>query len=59
MIFARNIKNENTVIHTQPTMWSLLLNCRIINFTNFESLSKLVVSGSLCSPNLQDKLKKR
>lgn len=45
-------KCENTVVHTQPTMWSLLLNCRIINFTRFDSLKKLVVSGSLCSPQL-------
>lgn len=45
-------KGENTVVHTQPTMWSLLLNCRIINFTRFDSLKKLVVSGSLCSPEL-------
>lgn len=52
-------KNENTVIHTQPTMWSLLLNCRIINFTNFESLSKLVVSGSLCSPELARQIEEK
>lgn len=52
-------KNENTVIHTQPTMWSLLLNCRIINFTNFASLTKLVVSGSLCSPELAKQIEEK
>jgi len=52
-------KCENTVIHTQPTMWSLLLNCRIINFTNFNSLKKIVVSGSLCSPELAKKIEEK
>jgi len=52
-------KRENTIIHTQPTMWSLLLNCRIINFTDFSSLSKLVVSGSLCSPELAKQIEEK
>lgn len=52
-------KNENTVIHTQPTMWSLLLNCRITNFANFASLRKLVVWGSLCSPALAKKIEEK
>ena len=50
---------ENTVVHTQPTMWSLLLNCRIINFSRFDSLKKLVVSGSLCSPELAKQIEER
>lgn len=52
-------KCENTIIHTQPTMWSLLLNCRIINFTKFDSLNKLVVSGSLCSPELAKQIEEK
>lgn len=52
-------KCENTVVHTQPTMWSLLLNCRIINFTRFDSLKKLVVSGSLCSPELARQIEEK
>lgn len=51
-------KKENTIIHTQPTMWNLLLNCRIINFTRFDFLNKLVVSGSVCSPELAKKIEK-
>lgn len=51
-------KMEDTVFHTQPTMWTLLLNCRIINFTRFNGLKKLVVSGSLCSPELSRKIEK-
>lgn len=49
-------KMEDTVFHTQPTMWTLLLNCRIINFTRFNGLKKLVVSGSLCSPELSRRI---
>lgn len=52
-------KCENTVIHTQPTMWSLLLNCRIINFTKFTCIKKLVVSGSLCSPELAKRIEEK
>lgn len=51
-------KQENTIIHTQPTMWNLLLNCRIINFTRFDFLNKLVVSGSVCSPELAKRIEK-
>lgn len=51
-------KMEDTVFHTQPTMWTLLLNCRIINFTRFNGLKKLVVSGSLCSPELSRRIEK-
>lgn len=49
-------KMEDTVFHTQPTMWTLLLNCRIINFTRFDGLKKLVVSGSLCSSELSKRI---
>jgi fatty-acyl-CoA synthase len=52
-------KCKHTMIHTQPTMWTLLLNCRIINFTKFDSLRKLVVSGSLCSPELSKRIEEK
>ena len=45
-------KGTETVFHTQPTMWTMLLNSRIINFANFANLKKIVVSGSLCNPEL-------
>jgi len=50
---------KNTAIHTQPTMWSLLLASRAINFTNFSSLKKVVVSGSLCSYHLAKSIEER
>ena len=52
-------KAEDTILHTQPTMWTLLLNCRIINFTKFSGLKKLVVSGSLCSPELAQRIEEK
>ena len=39
-------------IHTQPTMWSLMLHAREMNFARFDALERLVVSGSVCSPEL-------
>jgi fatty-acyl-CoA synthase len=50
---------KNTVMHTQPTMWSLLLASRAIHFANFASFNKVVVSGSLCSANLAEKIEQR
>ena len=52
-------KAEDTILHTQPTMWTLLLNCRIINFTKFSGLKKIVVSGSLCSPELAQRIENK
>ncbi len=45
-------KGTETIFHTQPTMWTMLLNSRVINFANLSNLRKIVVSGSLCSPEL-------
>ncbi|PID59164.1 hypothetical protein CSB45_01825 [candidate division KSB3 bacterium] len=50
---------RNTALHTQPTMWSLLLASRAINFANFSSLQKVVVSGSLCSSHLAHSIQER
>lgn len=52
-------KGENTILHTQPTMWTLLLNCRIINFINFGGLKTLIVSGSICSPELAKRIEEK
>lgn len=49
-------KTKNTILHTQPTMWSMLLNSRLINFADFSNLKKLIVSGSLCSPELAKRI---
>ena len=40
-------------------MWTLLLNCRIIEFVKFNSMRKLVVSGSLCAPELAKRIEKK
>lgn len=48
-------KGENTILHTQPTMWSLLLNCRIVNFTNFSSLKNLLYPGRFAARNWHEK----
>jgi len=50
---------KNSAIHTQPTMWSLLLTSRAINFAKFSSLRKVVVSGSLCSYHLAKSIEER
>lgn len=39
-------------LHTQPTMWSLILHAREMRFARFDALKHLVVSGSVCSPEL-------
>lgn len=52
-------KKNETIFHTQPTMWTMLLNSRIINFADFSGLKKIVVSGSLCSPELARRIEER
>lgn len=52
-------KGEDSIIHTQPTMWTLLLNCRNIKFAKFDKLKNLVVSGSLCAPELAKRIENR
>jgi fatty-acyl-CoA synthase len=52
-------KGTETFFHTQPTMWTMLLNSRIINFADFSGLHKVVVSGSLCSPELARRIEER
>ena len=47
------------MLHTQPTMWTMLLNCRIIEFTNFDIINKVIVSGSVCSPELGRRIEER
>ncbi|MBQ9886953.1 MAG: AMP-binding protein [Lachnospiraceae bacterium] len=52
-------KGDETIFHTQPTMWTMLLNSRAITFANFTGLKKIVVSGSLCSPELARRIEER
>ncbi len=52
-------KGSETIFHTQPTMWTMLLNSRVINFANFSGLQKIVVSGSLCSPVLAKRIEEK
>lgn len=52
-------KRTEKAFHTQPTMWTMLLNSRAINFADFRGLEKIVVSGSLCSPELAKRIEKR
>lgn len=52
-------RKQESIIHTQPTMWTLLLNSKVIEFANFDNLSELVVSGSLCSPELAKRIEEK
>lgn len=52
-------KTTETIFHTQPTMWTMLLNSRIINFSDFSGLREIIVSGSLCSPELARRIEER
>ena len=45
-----------SIVHTQPTMWTLLLSSAAIRFANFSALKKVVVSGSVCTPELARKI---
>lgn len=52
-------KKQESIFHTQPTMWTMLLNSRAISFADFSALKKIVVSGSLCSPELAKRIEER
>lgn len=49
-------KGKCTAVHTQPTMWTLLLSSPVIQFANFSNLRMVVVSGSLCTQELARKI---
>jgi fatty-acyl-CoA synthase len=49
-------KGRARLFHTQPTMWSLLLSSPLAKFASFKKLQKTVVSGSLCSRNLAERI---
>jgi fatty-acyl-CoA synthase len=48
-----------SLVHTQPTMWSLLLSSSLLDFCNFDGLELTLVSGSLCSGNLARRIEDR
>ena len=52
-------KGGITVFHTQPTMWTLLLNQPGADFVDFSCLKKAIVSGSLCSYELAKKIESK
>lgn len=43
-------------IATQPTMWSLLITSKAIEFCDFSSLRNVSVSGSVCSATLAQRI---
>lgn len=51
-ILAHVTKNNINLFHTQPTMWSMILSMQYYHHVYFKHLKKVVVSGSLCTPNL-------
>ncbi len=54
---CKNISNDKvTFFHTQPTMWSLLLSLPNFNKLDFSHLRGVCVTGSVCSPNLANKI---
>jgi fatty-acyl-CoA synthase len=48
-----------TFFHTQPTMWTLLLSQPAFDFIDFSGLKKVVVSGSLCSYALAERIEEK
>lgn len=58
-ILKRISQGSNTAVHTQPTMWSLLLASRAVQFADFSSLQKVIVSGALCAPHLARRIEER
>ena len=58
-ILKRVSQRRNNIIHTQPTMWNLLLQNRLIEFTDFSAVEKVVVSGSLCAPDLAKRIEEK
>jgi fatty-acyl-CoA synthase len=46
-------------IHTQPTMWTMLLHQPYFDFIDFSSFTKVIVSGSLCSYELAKKIEEK
>lgn len=57
-IITHIVKKRVNALHTQPTMWSLLLSLPYFQYVFFKNLDKVIVSGSLCSPNLAKRIEK-
>ncbi|MBN1413074.1 MAG: acyl--CoA ligase [Spirochaetales bacterium] len=57
-ILAHLVREGVTAFHTQPTMWTLLVNLPGFEFVRFRNLRKVVVSGSLCSRALAERIEK-
>jgi fatty-acyl-CoA synthase len=52
-------RGEVTLLHTQPTMWSLLLSSSLLDFCDFTGIKLTLVSGSLCSYNLATRIEEK
>jgi fatty-acyl-CoA synthase len=57
-ILAHLARQGVTAFHTQPTMWTLLLGLSAFRHVNLDRLNKVVVSGSLCSSALAERISK-
>ncbi len=57
-ILAHLARQGVTAFHTQPTMWTLLLGLSAFRHVNLDRLKKVVVSGSLCSSALAERISK-
>lgn len=55
-ILTHITRNDISLVHTQPTMWSLMLSMPYYQHVIFKNLKKVVVSGSLCIPHLAQKI---
>jgi len=52
-------RGQVSLLHTQPTMWSLLLSSSLLDFCDFSSIKLTLVSGSLCSYNLARRIEEK
>jgi fatty-acyl-CoA synthase len=57
-IITHIVKKEVSAFHTQPTMWSLVLSLPYFKYVRLKKLEKVIVSGSLCTPNLAKRIEK-
>ena len=52
-------QGKANIIHTQPTMWSLLLSSPLLKFARLDKIKLTVVSGSLCSSRLAQEIEEK
>lgn len=52
-------RGQVSLLHTQPTMWSLLLSSSLLDYCDFDTVKLTLVSGSLCSYNLAQRIEEK